>query len=78
MTIERKGRQTVMIKLDRPIYTRLRAILYVTGRDRTIQSLCHEAIRRMVQDIEATENEGKPFKGPEVPAADPLRQRRKK
>jgi hypothetical protein len=46
------------------LYHRLRAIIFHTGKDRTIQSIGQGAIRRAVLDIEAMENNGRFFERP--------------
>ena len=73
------GRRTVMVKLDFELWRRLKAIVYHTGKDRTIQNLSHCAIRRMVNEIEARENNGQPFELLEQapPAKSPAKKQRK-
>jgi hypothetical protein len=67
-----------MIKLDAAYYFRLRALVKATGKDRTMQNLCASAVRRMITDIEATENDGKPFTVEPDPEPAPIKKGRKK
>lgn len=78
MSQQQRGRRTVMIRLDPELYQRLRAIIYHTGKDRSIQSLGHAAIRRCVLDIEALENGGKYFEPPALVEEKPPTPKRRK
>jgi hypothetical protein len=78
MTLDARSKRTVMIKLDQQLYYRLRAIIFNTGRDRTIQNLCSEAIRRMVIDIEALENGGRFYSIPDEQFAPAPKGKRRK